>query len=73
MRSKWNLALILLPGLAGWFWAAFVVRGTVWFWLFVFLALVWSGLVLAYWLRNSDTAREVEGVMAHVVERGELL
>jgi hypothetical protein len=41
--------------------------------MLVLLALVWAGLVLAYWLRSGDTAREVEGVMAHVVERGELL
>lgn len=63
----------MLPGLAGWFAAAIVVRDTAWVWLFVVLALVWTGLVLAYWLRHSESVKEVGRVIAHVAERGELL
>ena len=71
MRSKWVLALLLVPGLAGWSGAAFVARGSVWLWMIVVLALVWTAVVGVQWLR--DIVRPVDGVIAHATDREELL
>jgi hypothetical protein len=73
MRSKPLLALILPPGLAGWFGAAYIARETFWLWLVLLLALAWITAVLAYWWLDSDDARRVHGAMGQALDRDELL